>query len=80
MSLSQRTDYFAASLNGSSPPQIGCRTPKSFRGMSENPGARLCRPRPAAASPKIAVSWSVSAVLRLVFDTAALHFQAGAQI
>ena len=50
-------------------------TPRlSPQSLSENPGARLCRPRPAAASPKISVPWSVLAVLRLVFDTAALHF------
>ena len=47
------------------------------KSLSENPGARLCRPRPAAASPNISVPWSVLAVLRLVFDTAALLFQTG---
>ena len=45
-----------------------------LRACFENPGARLCRPRPAAARPNLRRRQR-SRVLRLVSDTAALHFQ-----
>ena len=43
--------------------------------LSENPGARLCRPRPAAASLEFSAVHRVGRVLRLVCDTAALLFR-----
>ena len=52
------------------------RKPQS---LSENSGARLCRPRPAAAASKFRRASETFRVLRLVFDTAALHLLAGSQ-
>ena len=45
------------------------------KNLSENPGARLCRPRPAAACLEFSARYRACRVLRLVFDTAALLFQ-----
>jgi hypothetical protein len=37
------------------------------KSLFENSGARLCRPRPAAASPEESVSGGILATLRMVF-------------
>ena len=46
--------------------------------LSENPGVRLCRPRPAAGNTFHKRS-ALRGVLRLVCDTAALLFQTGSE-
>ena len=49
------------------------------KSLSENPGARLCRPRPAAANLEFPADFRTCRVLRLVCDTAALLFQTGSK-
>ena len=48
--------------------------------LYENFGARLCRPRPAAAGREFHRLWICCDVLRLVFNTAALRFQTGTEM
>jgi hypothetical protein len=47
-------------------PRLVCMD--AAQSLFENSGARLCRPRPAAASPQESVSGGILATLRLVFD------------
>ena len=55
------------------------RAGRASESLSENPGARLCRPRPAAAGLVLSAREEAGRVLRLVCNTAALHFQTGSE-
>ena len=54
--------------------------PTDPESLAENPGARLCRPRPAAANLEYPTGCETGRALRLVCDPAALLFQTASEI